>query len=159
MNKKGAAVGGLVIAFMGVIVALTLLQIIASGANAVSTTKSYVNSSGNTSGTGQTRYLEGQEIIGTPVVRFTNGTILTATTDYTITEAVRTDTGVKGILYTNVNGFCNTSLVSYTAGLEGYADDSASRTILPLIVIFLAIGIAVWVAWSSGLFESMKDWF
>ena len=150
MNKKGQiTIGSLIYILIGVIVGIVLLQASADQAAVTSLTKVYNSSGADGSFTapavGVTSDLTGQSLLSTPtVVNKTGGTL--AAGNYTIAEGVSATTGVKTIRYTSsaTSEYAGLPInISYTYGVAGYADDAGARAVIPMIIIFFALAIAV----------------
>ncbi len=147
VNNK--LLGLLLMAFIAAIVALAIIPSIAVTTSVLSNTFTIENETITAPDYLGTIDLTGQEIIDSPtptVYNATNITLFTQVTNYTITEAISSTTGLKTIIFTTLNGsdFANESVnVSYTYGADGYIDNSAGRNLTGLIIIFLAIGIIV----------------
>jgi len=88
---------------------------------------------------------------GTPVITDSEGTALTLTTDYTYNAAtgVITFKNTSAVAGASCDG-SNTTYAIYSYCPTGYAaDNSGSRAILALVVIFACIGVVVFAAWPS----------
>ncbi len=146
MNNKGESqgmIGGFIIAFVGIVVAIALFQAIAQDVGVVQNTQTQgADYQVTLPANGESIDLVGQEILSTPAVTAVgNGTVLAA--NYTISEIVSTSTGVKTISYqvdtvTFENQLVN---ISYDYGGDGYIEDGGSRSIAGLITIFAALAI------------------
>ena len=150
-NKKGEMSGGIGILIMTaitLIVGLILLsEGIAGNVAQVSQTVTVQNVTYTLAAQGSSIDLTGQEYIsGITIYNSTGATqIKIDATNYTIGEAVSTSTGVKTVsLTTNEADYAGVSVnVTYTYGVESYADNSGARSIATVIVIFTALALAV----------------
>lgn len=163
MNKKGqmAQVGTILVLFIGIVVALSLLN---GGINenigTVTQTRTVVNST-QTMPTGTTLLvLNGQAIsnvvitnssnVSAPIVPATNYTIVNYdVTTGTLRAGIRNLSGSPGWGGQSVN-------ISYTYEPLGYATDSGTRAVTQLIAIFAAlaiVGVIVWKIYENGLFD------
>ena len=160
--KEELGLGMIMTIFITVVVGTVLLIAVAQSAGVVSQ-EGYSN--GTTTGgqqivpgvLGTVTCLTGQEILGaTPTVA--NATAAYLAPNYTISEGLCPTTGVKSVLYTqdSNNGTTLTYNVTYSYGVDGYADNSGARGITTLIVIFMALAIAIVVlvpVLKSGVLE------
>ena len=149
MNDKGETnvVGWLLLAAVGVIVGLALLQASADNVAKSVNTLSFSNVSYVTSVTPNgTVNLVGRDNGALTSVK--NATGSTFTSNFTIQNVIDTDgvqkvqlkTGDKAVVE-KVNG--TTLYITYTANPDGYMDDSSSRAVFGLVLILGALGIAV----------------
>lgn len=143
-------IGTFMALFVTVLVGIVLLIAVASSAGVVSQT-GYSNGT-RTGGQqvvigtlGTATCLTGQELLDTPVVINSSGGATITSGNYSIAEAVCSTSGVKSVVYTQdaINDTGHTFNVSYTYGVDGYADNSGARGVTTLIIIFMALGIAV----------------
>lgn len=162
MNSKGQlGIGALMIAFIGVIVAVLLYQSIGGfvGESTGSSVHTAYNQSVTFPAAGSSVELYGQEIIGTPIVtNRTDGTTVPAS-NYTISEGVGTS-GVKRVLLTaHAGGYVGKAVnVTYSSYPEGYIDSGGGRSLALLIPILAALAIAV-IALAPAIGSGLKDWF
>lgn len=152
MNSKGQiTTGGLLIAFIGVIVAITLLTGgITSNVGTVTSTNSYVNQSLVMPTNGSYTDIDAcVNYAGTPIILNRTGYVAIPTTNYTVTTRVSPTSSLKVLTvylapsataYSGVN-----ANITYTCLPQGYAEDSASRTIFGLVIIFSCLAVAVFV--------------
>jgi hypothetical protein len=161
MNKKGATIGLLIMIFIGVIVGIALFSASADQV-AIGTTKAtatdettnlttscytaggLVNESNANCNITVTNAPTGWKVTDCPlesvVVTNATGTALTLSTDYNLFAS----TGVVQMLNTaatNTTNLGENVLIDYSYCRDGYNKDSSSRTILNIILIFLAIAI------------------
>lgn len=157
MNRK-AQFGGLMLMFLGVIVALSLLPAIANNAIVLSEKTAVVNEtldissawsvdSGDTInaskvvtlGTVPTGWdvdncpLEVSEVLGPA------NTTLTVTTDYVVAGGNGTIRFLNTVATNATNG--NTTHLSYTLCPDGYVSSAAGRSMSKLILLFAALGL------------------
>lgn len=151
MNRKGEmAVGGLIIAFIGVIVALSLLSGgISKDAGALSSTTNIVNRSLTL--TGSLTYNDISECVnyaGTMILTNSSSGADVPTTNYTTTTRVSPTLGYKvlSIYVANLSDY-NVSTVNVTTTClnQGYAESAASRSIISLVVLFAALAVVAFV--------------
>ena len=154
MNRNGQiGVGVLISLFIAIIVGLILIQPIATNVEQGTQAVKGLTTATNYSVTGvkDTKVaLRGQELGAvTIVVNATTGATIPAA-NYTIAECVRPTDGLKGICYTALDDYTTGAIaasgpvkVTYTYYPDGYMDDSASRSIFPLVILFAALAIAV----------------
>tara|TARA_Y100000310_G_C20584918_1_gene764884 strand:- start:762 stop:1265 length:504 start_codon:yes stop_codon:yes gene_type:complete len=150
MNNKGEmGIGVILVAFIGIIVGVTLFITVAQTVgDSTNSIVAGVGAQANVSITGPadgvTIDLTGQDLLSTPAVsNETDGTI--GAGNYTIAEGVSETTGVKSIQYTAIGSEYATEPlnITYTYGPDGYIENSAGRSIALLIPIFAALAIAV----------------
>jgi len=163
-NKKGSATNnqlyGMIIGFLAIIVALSLIPAIADYVGQSTNTVNSINTTYTSPANGATIDLVGQELITTPIViNRTDGVVINAG-NYTIAEGISTTTGLKRIRYTTVGTeFDNVGVnVSYEYGAEGYIDSAGGRSLASLIVIFAALvaaTAALIIAWNKDLFKEL----
>jgi hypothetical protein len=160
-NKKGEAIGGIILFAVMVIVAASFLPAIFSSQAQMTNPYTVSNETYSTAAAGSSVYITGQDLIGTPSeIWNATGAQLPCINNFTFSEVVRTDTGVKGIQMTSVaskkTADCNSVNISYQYGGEGYVDDSGGRGIANLIGLFAAIALlggAIFYWVKSGGFD------
>jgi hypothetical protein len=162
MDKKGQlALGGILIAFIGIIVAASLLPQIFVNQEAMRTTQVYNQSvvaaaPGVTpAAAGASVFLTGQNLLSTPTVVNVTGdpTALPCTANFTFTDAaVNPSTGVQGIKMTSSSLWnikaCSKLNISYTYGPEGYVADAGGRSMAGLIGLFATLLLAIFAIWA-----------
>lgn len=160
MNSKGqVAVGMLIMSFIAVIVGITLLlALIPSTSNLTTLSNTYNDSV--TAGMGINVTLTGQKATNVVPTNQSTGGIL-PTTNYTVENNVILTDGTLGsrIRFKEGNLIGAKVNMSYTYEPLGYADDSATRSIVPLILIFGALAILVFVltpTLRSGIIDFMN---
>ena len=163
MNSKGQInIGGILIAFIGVIVGLLLFQAMnpfigdATGKNSITVE----NSTTTLPASGSPVDFDGQELIGSATVTNASGGQIVPTTNYTFAEGVGSD-GVKGLIFEGTSGsYVGQSVnLSYSAYPDGYIDNAGGRSIALLIPIFAALlimVIALVPSLRSGLMDMIK---
>lgn len=164
MNKKAATelnfAGIIVLTAIAVIIGLSLLGTVATDTGKMLNTETLVNGSyAIGSVIGGITWIQGQELLSTPVVyNATDGTVINSG-NWTITEGVNPTTGNKQIKYTKLsNNFNGTVKLNYNYGHEGYVEDVGSRATVPLIILFFALlimVIALVPVLRSGLLEAV----
>ncbi len=167
MNKKAqveGVLGAILVMFIGVLVGLILFQAVAQETGRSLNTLVFNDSSdGSTTtlGANGTRLdLTGQDLLSTPVVTNITSGIVVQAGNYTIDEVVSTSTGVKTISYLVLTPeYASQEVnITYTYGPDGYIDNAAARSIVPLITIFFALAIAV-IALSPTMRGALSDMF
>lgn len=157
MNKKGElkdGVGPLIIAFVVIIAALAIVPTIFQTVGDTTLTRSIVNA---TETFGPVTLLEGQAVSNVLVTNATNGAIVPAS-NYTIVN-YDASTGVLRSYLVNKTGPWKggeSVNVSYTYEPLGYAKESGTRSVIPLIAIFAALAIvaaAMIPALKSGVLD------
>jgi len=143
-NKAQASVGLLIAVGIGVIVALVMFQAAAQEVGKSTTTETITNALYTGPASGSCIDLKGQEILSTPVVTNRTDGVTIPATNYTISERVSSVDNLKRIGYCTKGTFgVGVINVTYTYGPEGYAEDSATRSIVGIIVLLGAIAIAI----------------
>ena len=152
MNKKGAGIGGFILFFIGVIVALTLIVSTAQSVGDMTNTITIANTSlGANAANGTAQYLTNYRAISSVVVYNETGNALVPATNYTATNNVVYNGNLAWRIVPNT-----TADLKYKWQISGvaqpltYADDSATRTVGGLIVIMSAIGILGFAVWFFG---------
>ena len=155
MNNKGQGIGVLMLIFVAAIVGLTLIVPIANNVEQGTQAVKGLTTSTNYSITGikDTKVaLQGQELGAvTGVVNATSGATIPAA-NYTIAECIRPTDSMKGICYTALDDYTTGAIaasgpvkVTYTYYPDGYMDDSASRSMIGLVVLLSALALVVFV--------------
>ena len=168
MNNKGQlGLGALIVAAIGVIVALTLLTGsggISGGVGTLTSTTAIVNESITLPASGA--YLDRANCVnyaGTPImINNSVGSAVINAGNYTFTTRVSPTNGLKVLTirpFDTVGEATNFSLhsvnVSYTCLPQGYAEDSAARNIISLIIVLAAIAILAFVLFFA--YKNMQD--
>lgn len=161
-NKRGQAMGGLVLLFIGIIVAAALIPQIANNQEAMRTTYTYSGKNVAPAVAGSAVYLTGQNLLSTPTVVNLTGNQNCANNVSFTDVAVSPTTGVQTIKMTSDAQYvatedCPFVNITYTYGPSGYIADSGGRTIAGLIVLFsalalVAFAIFIWYKNNGGLF-------
>ena len=159
MNKKAQiTVGAILIGFIGILVALILLQGTFPFIGASTNTYTLTNSTFTAPAAGSTIDLVGQELLGTAIViNQTSGSVVPAS-NYTIAERVSPIDGLKRISYRSNGGVFNSVGVniSYSYGQEGYIDDAGGRGVaglIPIMAVLAIIAVAIGLAIKKGMFD------
>ena len=143
MNKKGeVGIGMIVISFVGIIVALALLNPIVDTTGDMTTTREIINLSITTAAVNGTVTLPGRENI-------TVITVQNESEDFTDNFAVvtRNSGGGLAILLKTLDSAADANIdeglvnVSYELKPQGYSDSSGARGIINIVLIFAAIAI------------------
>lgn len=161
MKNKGEITTGIMISvFVGIIVALVLLTAISPYIGQTARTLTMTNVT-FTPVNNSFVDLRGQELIGDPIVTNATVSVVVPASNYTIAEGVSSVDGLKRIrLYITdksdaaqawPKGNLN---ITYTYGMEGYADDAGARAIILLIMTFAVIAILVFT-----LYPVLKERF
>lgn len=148
MNRQGQmALGGILLLFLGVIVAFALLPAIADNISVVKDSRSAVNTTVSLV-LDTPVAVEGQELIGAGVVsNITTGATLVG--NLTVDEGLSASDGGKSVQVTlggdgTIGGINYSGLdvyLTYEYGADGYAPDSGARGMANLIVIGSALAI------------------
>ena len=152
MNKQAQlGIGGFVLLFIGIIVAIALLPAIADNVSTLSDTVTATNVTYTAPAANGTIDLgTAQELITLiHVTNHTDGTVVGAG-NYTIAEGISATTGKKVVQYTSgvdANYVGDGVNVSMTYGAEGYADNSGARGMSKVILIFAALGLLGFVVY------------
>jgi magnesium-transporting ATPase (P-type) len=147
-NKKGASdmgfVGVLIVVAITIIVGLILFQISAQQVGTVTNTAAIANLSLGTASNSTTVYLTGYQSIS-DVVIYNSTTGVVPSTNYTVTnKVVYNGALVVTVLPTALATYQGYEwFISGTAMPDTYLDDSAGRSIMGIIVIFLALAVLV----------------
>lgn len=155
MNTKAQiGVGVLISVFIAIVVGAIMLNPIASNVEQGTRANTGVMAVNNQTITGVLNTnleLTGQELVAVSyVTNHTTGAIIPAA-NYTVKECVRTSDGMKGICYKPTSAAdaegtgCGKVNISYTYYPNGYMDDAASRTIFPLVILFVCLALALFV--------------
>jgi hypothetical protein len=163
-NKKGQAIGGLIIFAVMIIVATAFLSPIFSSQAQMTATYKLSNTTIVPAAASSSVYLTGQDLIGTPSeVLNQSGATINCAGNFTFSEVVRTDTGVKGIVMTSKSTlssvYCSKVNVSYEYGGEGYVDDAGGRGMASMIGLFSVLALlagAIFYWYKEGGFEFLK---
>jgi hypothetical protein len=149
-NKGEITTGIMIVTFIGVIVAMVLLQAVSPFIGQVSQVQTMTNAT-FTPVNGSWIDLRGQELIGTPIVTNKSVAVVIPATNYTIAERISSVDGLKRIgFYISDGGNAanwsrNPINISYTYGMEGYADDAGARVMTDMIVLLSVIAILMFV--------------
>jgi hypothetical protein len=151
-NKKGEiGIGTFIMAFVGIIVGVTLFLTIAQTVGESTTSLAYTSAARNYTFTipanGSSVDLSGQDLLSVPVIYSPTGNVSLTNSWYTVGERVSPTTGVKTI-YFRSNTVPNVFIAAganatYVYGPAGYINDSAGRSVAGLITIMFALVIAV----------------
>jgi hypothetical protein len=151
MNSKGQynVVGMMIVAAVTIIVGLVLLQATYPFIGETTITSSVRNDTISApTAIGGLIYLRGQAVQGNIFVANATGGETVASTNYTITNYVVKD-GALTVVY-NASGtgtkYVGSTVrlnVTYTYEPFGYAQDGATRSIIPLIAVFGALALVV----------------
>lgn len=149
MNKIGqyAVIGTVIMAFIGIIVCLTILSPTVSDAVHEMTNTESAAATNIACGSGTTYTLKGKFTSGFTAVNNSGGDEIPSTNYTLLNTKILTDgtigaqvTWKDGALTNASTSKCN---ITYTYQPLGYATDSGSRAIAGVIIIFLAIAIFV----------------
>ncbi len=147
MDNK--VLGGLILAFIGVIVALALLTGgITAGVGQLTTTSTITNETVTLPASGS--YIDRADCInygGTPIVTNATSGAVVPNTNYTFTTRVSPTNGLKVLTIKSTGGvFASTSInASYTCLPQGYAEDSAARSMTSLIILLSILALIAFV--------------
>ncbi len=162
MNKKGQLnVGGYVLLIIVIIVVVNLLLASAQGTDKVINSRTYTNYSATApASAGGYIVLPGQNLLSTPIVF--NATTYPDSGNETANSSVfssgeNVSEAGEAQIYLKLNSYSTwagkTLYVTYDYGEAGYANDSAARTMLELVIIMSTVALIVWIASSSGLLD------
>jgi hypothetical protein len=154
MNNKGqfGNVGGILLAAIGVIVALALL--IGSGGisgnvGTMTNTATITNESITLAAAGSAIERTGcVNYAGTPILINATGGEVVTDTNYTFGTGVSSTTGNKVVKITTDTGavFASRGVnASYTCLPQGYAEDAASRTMIELVILLSVLAVVAFV--------------
>jgi hypothetical protein len=141
-------IGAVIMIFIVAVVGLVLVPAIATNQQAVSNTVDSANTTTITvPASGGVVDLSGSAILNTPVVYNTSSGIVVDAGNYTIEERVSTSTALKTIVYIADSGEYEGQTISidYEYGTDGYAEESGTRSISTLILIFFVLAIVLGV--------------
>jgi hypothetical protein len=144
MNKRGELdVGVLIMLFVGVIVAVTLLQSSAQNLNSAVNTVAVANQSIATVVNGTAQYITNYKSISDVVIINETGGVVIGAGNYTITNNViyNGQEAIKIVPETTA-AFKSAWKVSGTAQPLGYIAESGSRGVTNMIIVFAALAIA-----------------
>ena len=159
MNRKGqAAMGGLIVAFVGIIFALALLGSggISTSVGQVTTTSNVVNQTFTLAAVGG--FVDRDACVnfaGTPTLINSTGGEIVSDTNYTFTTRVSPTNGLKVLTVQTDTGavFASQGVnASYTCLPQGYAEDAGARSITSLIVLLSSLALVAFVlffAWKN----------
>lgn len=143
MDRKGQ-IGMLIIVATAIIIGAVLLTTVANQASVATTTATITNASYTSNAiVNSTITLAGQGFQGTPVVKNNTKDVSSEFTISTTSGVIYMKTLDTAAIANNNGTKLN---VSYTQEPTGYAD-SATRSIIPVIIIFFALAIAVIALW------------
>lgn len=146
MKKGQAMVGALIMGFVAIIVALAFFNPIASNSTILTTTVNVVNQTVAAPAAAATStILTGQAVSGVVAINASSGTVIPAS-NYTITNYVVSNGQLTSTWTSNAGaiGFQGKNInVTYTYEPYGYATDGGTRAIVPMILIFMALALAI----------------
>lgn len=161
MNSKGQiGVGVMILSFIGVIVALSLLTGgISNSVGQLTNTAEVVNKSFTLAAQNAFVYdVNCVNFKGTPVVINDTGTQdVVPAAQYSFTARINPSTGLKTLAIKTVTAGMAAAPVnaSYTCLPQGYAEDSASRSIVDLVILFAALAVIAFVLYFVG--KNLKE--
>lgn len=164
-----STIGLLIAAFIGIVFATALLPTIADQTGVMTTKSNVGNESVDISaawdpdGLGYnnsvaftvSEFPEGWKINSCPISSFVlknDSVTFTVTTDYVVTASAGTFTLVPTAA---VNGSGNDTLIDYVHCRDGYVTDSATKSIVALIVLFAGLAMLIFVV--VRVMVSLKD--
>lgn len=159
MNNKGEInIGGFVLLFIGIIVAIVLFQASAQNIGTVVNTEFYTNQSVSVpAALNTTIVLNGQSATSVVILNGTSNATVTSG-NYSVTNYVNSNGVLQAQLKFMVSGFNGSTVkVSYVSEPTTYARDSSSRTIASLVVLLGALAIGAWTI--SKVYEDGVDAF
>lgn len=163
MEKKGqiAGVGAFLVLFIGIIVALTLINGgISSNVGNVVNTQTVVNGSITFPTNTTALALSGQAVSNVIAINATDGTVVPAS-NYTITNYdVSTGTIRATIIADGNTPYAGEPVnISYTFEPLGYAKEGATRAITSLILVFASlaiVGFVLFKIYNDGVFDAFS---
>lgn len=157
MDKKGetSGIAWIIMVFVAVVVGVALLTGgISSNVSEMTSTRTITNGLYTAAAEGADLELSGKAIVGSATV--TNRTDgVDFSTNFTTSSKIGSD-GNKNLYLTTKSGATIAGKainVTYTYQPDGYAEDGASRAIIPLIIIFFALALAV------AAIPNLKEYF
>lgn len=149
MNNRGAFnIGGFILLFIGVIVALVLFQGSAQNVTTVVNTANVVNESVTFPTNTSALVLQGQAVSNVIVVNATDASKTVPASNYSITNYGLSNTGTlqTTIIAVGPSAYQGKAVnISYVSEPLGYAKEAGSRSITSLIVLLSALAIAGYV--------------
>ena len=159
MNNKAqlAGLGVLLTVALGIIVGAILLQASAPAVAQVNTLQNINNQSITLPATNGNVSLTGQSASNVILTNRTSGTVVPAS-NYTITNNVLINGQLYAVLQLKDGNFSgNVMNISYTSEPFGYANDSGSRVMIGLVLVFGAL--AIFAMAISPIGKALKDLF
>lgn len=147
MNKKGSAlnVGAFILLFVGIIVAIPLLQTSAQNIGEVTNTITYVNQSVAIPAALNTNVELNGKAVSSVVLTNASGYVISSG-NYTITNNNVVNGQLVPYVTFTVAGFNGTTIrANYVSEPDTYASESSSRSIAGIIVLLGALAIAAFV--------------
>lgn len=151
-SKKGEiGIGTFVMAFIGIIVGVTLFLTIAQTVGNSTTTRVYSSAVENYTFTipanGSSVDWACQDLLTTPIVYNRSADHILGAGNYTVGERISPTTGVKTVYFQSNTVPANLqgagANATFTCGPFGYINDSSARSVTGLITIMFALAIAV----------------
>lgn len=149
MDKRGEFnIGGLLLVFIGVIVAIVLFQASAQNVTTVINTANVVNASVTFPTNTTALVLQGQAVSNVVIVNATAAGDQVPASNFTITNYGLSNTGTlqATIIAVGPSAFQGKAVnISYVSEPLGYAKESSSRQVVGLIALLSALAIAAFV--------------
>ena len=148
MNKKGQAIGGIILLVISLIVGLVLLTDgISDGAAQVTSLKTVANQSAVFPAAGASLEIAGcANYQGTPLITNSSaGMEVIPSTNYTFSAGIGADSQ-KSLFLNGLTalGYNSKAVnLSYTCVPDGYSEDSLGRVFPPIIILLCALALAV----------------
>lgn len=154
MNRKGEmqlSIGALIVAAIAVIVGAVLLQASAPSVQTITSTNTITNQTKTLAAANSYITLNGQAISGLVITNATGTGNAVPADNYTISNYV-VNNGALEVRLTSLAGpWAGKAVnVSYVSEPFGYATDSGSRAVAPLILVFFALAILAVVVVAVG---------
>jgi len=160
MNKKGqTAVFGYIIMFIGIIVALTLLVASAQSKGQITDLVTVANESLGTMTNGTTLYITNYRSCSGLTIFNATGDVEIPSTNYTATNNVVYNGALSVSVAPSVSITAGQAYNKGTATFDGtcepltYDENSASRTIIDLVIVLAGIALALWVLDKAGVID------
>ena len=153
-GQEGTSIGNIVMVLVGVVVCVVLFT--SSAQEAVPNTVLHTANYSVTAPTSNnTLSLTGRELVGDILILNGTNIALTGTSSLNFTAGSKIiDDDLTVYIETEDAAYAGTSVdVSYTYKPDGYFDSSASRSMINIILIFAALGIAIFTLNQMGVLK------
>lgn len=157
-EKVGLGLGTFLSLFIAVLVGLVLIPAVGVFTGQATNTNTNSNETITAPDVNVTIDITGQSLLNTAIVFNGSSQVQLASSDFRIDEGVSTNTGLLSIQYTSLSApFANRTVnLTYDFGADGFVDNAGARSLVGLIILFMALSIAI-IALSpimkNGLFD------